>query len=353
MTSSSLLPQAEQASSSEGQTYSENNSSNKGQVTVDTASHNNDNNNNNQKKKKKKQLVSIRQLFSFARTQRSKSCIAAGLFFACITGAAYPAMAFYFAAAFEDLAASTDVDGFMDTIRELAAAFMILGVIILVSMTLQAFLMETAATEMTMAFKTDWFRALLRQDVAYYDIMDVSGEATIISTNANKYRKGVGRKLAEFVQFGVTFCGGIGYAFWAEWRTSLAVLAVSPFMVLSSLFLLKMNTSVTARANSSYAKAGSIVQTSVSSIRTILALNAVQIMIDRFQMATKEAYKGAVSQVGMLGLANGSTLVSMLLSYVVIILFGTWLLYDQIREDGCDPSGMVPGADKCDPAGVG
>jgi hypothetical protein len=44
---------------------------------------------------------------------------------------------------------------------------------------------------MTMALKTDWFKALLRQDVTYYDI---------ISVNANKYRKDVGRKLAQAVQ---------------------------------------------------------------------------------------------------------------------------------------------------------
>jgi len=89
------------------------------------------------------------------------------------------AIAFYFANAMEDLGASTENNAFMDNIRELTYSLMILGAIILVSMTLQATLIEIAAGEMTMALKTDWFKALLRQDVAYYDIMDVSGEATM------------------------------------------------------------------------------------------------------------------------------------------------------------------------------
>jgi ATP-binding cassette subfamily B (MDR/TAP) protein 1 len=42
---------------------------------------------------------------------------------------------------------------------------------------------------MTLDFKTQWFDALLRQDMAYYDIKDVSGCATIISNNASKYKK--------------------------------------------------------------------------------------------------------------------------------------------------------------------
>jgi ATP-binding cassette subfamily B (MDR/TAP) protein 1 len=271
----------------------------------------------------------------------------------CLTIFSFPstAIAFYFANAMEDLGASTESDSFMDAIRKLTFSMMILGAIILISMTTQAALIETAATEMTMALKTDWFKALLRQDIAYYDIMDVSGEATIISVNANKYRKGVGRKLAEAVQFFVTFCGGIGYAFWSSWRVSLAVLAIAPFITVTAIFLVKVNTSVTSRANASYAKAGSIVSTSVSSIRTILALNAVDIMIGRFKEATKEAYDGAVSHVHWLGLATGSNLAAMLLSYLVVTLFGSFLLYDEVMENGCDPSGTVEDNDRCDPAG--
>jgi ATP-binding cassette subfamily B (MDR/TAP) protein 1 len=165
-------------------------------------------------------------------------------------------------------------------------------------------------------------------------------------------KEGVGRKLAESVQFFTTFCGAMGYAFYADWRTSLAVLAVAPFMILSILFLLKMNTSQTARANATYAKAGSIVSTAVSSIRTVLALNAVEKVIDLYQSATTEAYEGAASEVWLVGLANGSNMASFLLSNVVVTLLGSYFLYDNVRDTGCDPSGTVDGVPTCDPAGV-
>jgi ABC-type multidrug transport system fused ATPase/permease subunit len=67
--------------------------------------------------------------------------------------------------------------------------------------------------------------------------------------------------MAEGVQFSVTFLGGIAYGFWSSWRVSLTVLAAVPFMIASTAFVLKMNQTQTARANSSYAKAGSIVYT--------------------------------------------------------------------------------------------
>jgi ATP-binding cassette subfamily B (MDR/TAP) protein 1 len=163
---------------------------------------------------------------------------------------------------------------------------------------------------------------------------------------------GVGRKLAEAVQFFVTFCGAMGYSFYASWSVSLAVLAVAPLMILCVLFLIKMNTSQTARANATYAKAGSIVSTAVSSIRTVLALNAVEKVIDLYQSATAEAYQGAVSEVWLVGLANGSNMASFLLSYVVVTLLGSYLLYDNVRDTGCDPSGTVDGVQRCDPAGA-
>jgi len=97
-------------------------------------------------------------------------------------------MAFYFADAFEELGASTDSDDFLASVRRVAFSFMILGAIILLSMTVQSTLMETAASEMTRNMKKSWFGALLRQDMAYYDIQDVSGQATLISSNGRKYR---------------------------------------------------------------------------------------------------------------------------------------------------------------------
>jgi ATP-binding cassette, subfamily B (MDR/TAP), member 1 len=258
-------------------------------------------------------------------------------------------MAFYFAAAFEDV---SQAESGLGPVRELAYSFMILGVIVLFSMLGQAVCIELAAYEMTTAFKMAWFRALLRQDVAYFDVLDVAGEGTIITTNANKFKKGMGTKLTHLLQFSITFFGGLGYAFWADWRTSLAVLAVVSLISLSAVFTLKMNTSVTARANATYAKAGGIVSASVINIRTVLSLNAVDIMIDRFKNATKESFDGVVGQVAWLGLANGSNMASMLASYVIVVLYGSYLIYDQVRDDGCDPSGAVLENDKCDPAGV-
>jgi hypothetical protein len=49
--------------------------------------------------------------------------------------------------------------------------------------------LEISATEAEIDFKNQWFNALLRQDMAYFDIKDVSSQATIVSANGAKLKK--------------------------------------------------------------------------------------------------------------------------------------------------------------------
>jgi len=110
---------------------------------------------------------------------------------------------------------------------------------------------------MTIAFKTAWFDALLRQDMAYHDIKDVTKTATIISSNAGKYKKGIGRKLGEGIQYSITSIGGLIVAFYFSWEASLIIFAALPVMSLSLLFVTKTNQTQTAVASKGYSDAGS------------------------------------------------------------------------------------------------
>jgi hypothetical protein len=94
-----------------------------------------------------------------------------------------------------------------------------------------------------------------------------------------------------------------------------------------------------------------LVSQTISSIRTILSLNAVTSMIEKYESATEEAYLYATKDVMKFGLANGTLMSSFLLSYVVVILYGSYLIYDNVRKTGCDPSGASIGAESCDPDG--
>ena len=150
---------------------------------------------------------------------------------------------------------------------------------------------------MTYSLKVDWFDALLRKDMAYFDSHDMSGTALEISTSCSRYKDGVGRKLGEGVQFLFTFLGGFAYAFYCSWSTSLVLLGVVPFMSYSILFLMKTTQNQSKRSNECYSEAGSIALTAASAIRTVNALNATKIFIEKYCSATQDAFQ-AVGNIG-------------------------------------------------------
>lgn len=140
-------------------------------------------------------------------------------------------------------------------------------------------------------------------------------------------------------------------AFYSSWRVTLAVLATVPVMAGGTGWLLKLNQTKSARDSAAYAEAGTIVYQVAANVRTILALNAGEELIEKFETATKKAYDGAISQLLMLGIANGSLMSSFMLAYIVVVGYGSFLLYDAVSNSGCDPSGAITGSVACKPAG--
>ena len=128
-----------------------------------------------------------------------------------------------------------------------------------------------------------------------------------IGPAANKYRRGIGRKFGEGIQFGTTGIGGLAYAFWASWRVALVILTVLPFVAIAASYTVHYNQTKGKRAAESYKTGSSVAYSTISAIRTVLSLNGVAEMVRRYKQATSEAYDLATSFLVKIGLANGTT----------------------------------------------
>ena len=182
--------------------------------------------NKNENSLKPVEMATLGQLFSFAKTRKIRGLIGLGVVGAIVSGLVLPSTAYLFARVFSDLSGDvTDGDDFLEKVRNLAFTFMVLGVILFVSMSSQATFMETAAIHMSDEMQKEWFEALMRQDMTYHDIRNSTGEATLITQNGAKYKKGMGKKLAGGVQYLITFLGGMAYSFYASWRNSYVLQA--------------------------------------------------------------------------------------------------------------------------------
>lgn len=220
-------------------------------------------------------------------------------------------------------------------------------------MSISSFLLEIAAKDMAFQLSSDWFSALLRQDMAYHDLVNVSGAASLIATNTATYARGMGRKMGEGIIFFVALLGGFAYALYSSWEVTLIVIAILPVMAFTAVVYGNLAKGQDAFADKNYAEAGGIVYTSVLSIRTVLSLNAVENMITNFREATGRAFNSARDRGWVLGFASGCTMAAFQFSYLILTLFGSFMVYKQVRKDGCDPSAsLITNASRaCSPSG--
>jgi ABC-type multidrug transport system fused ATPase/permease subunit len=83
-----------------------------------------------------------------------------------LAGLVFPAFALVGSIMLSKLAAAS-TDGLKD-VRELAYIFMILGVYSMIASLVQSWCLEIAASEASASFRLQWFKALLRQDAAFF-----------------------------------------------------------------------------------------------------------------------------------------------------------------------------------------
>ena len=120
------------------------------------------------KKKDEKKMASIGETLSFVMGcgPRVKFLFALGLFAGILNGLVYPMLAYMFSTAFSDISAAQN-EG-LSQVRELAYTFLIIGTYALIWATVQGWCFATVAYHGSHAFRLQWFRALLRQDPAYF-----------------------------------------------------------------------------------------------------------------------------------------------------------------------------------------
>jgi ATP-binding cassette, subfamily B (MDR/TAP), member 1 len=233
----------------------------------------------------------------------------AGVIGGVANGFVYPILAFMFSTAFTDISASATTQS-LDQIRELAFTFMVIGAYALAAGIMQTWSFEVVAHNATQNLRLQWFAALLRQDAAYFDVYDISGIAGQIGPSTIKYRRGLGRKFGEGIQFLTTGIGGVGFALWSSWRTALVVLALVPLLAVSGFAVMQLNQAKGTRNAAAYKTAGSVAYTTVSAIKTVLSLNAAGTMIQKYAVATQEAYDYATGILIKQGVANGTSIVT-------------------------------------------
>lgn len=297
-------------------------------------------------------VASIGETFSFALETGTKAqiCFVLGSLAGIFNGMAYPFLAAIFARVLSDLSvvSTTGIGPLIDVIYWMVG----LGFYGTFFACLQTAFFEAVAYYGSENMRLKWFKALLRQDQAFFDVYDVGGLANSVNPSANQYKRGVGRKFGEGIEFATMAFGGFIYALWENWKVALVVLCTCPLIVYFAMQVITLNQNKTAAASKIYSKAGSVAYSTVSGIKTVLSLNAAPAMIKLYAEATQEAFTSSTKLLVKQGFVNGMMFGSFMFMYVVLVLYGVHLIYQDVFESGCDPSGAIPDNETCGTNGI-
>jgi len=279
----------------------------------------------------------------------TKALFFVGILSAIGNGLVFPGIAWIFSTSFSEIGAATD-NG-LEPIAIMCYWFMGIGFYAFVMSTIQTVCFEIVAYQATQTLRLAWFAALLRQDQAFFDVHDIGGIANTVGSLTSKYRRGLGRKLGEGIQFFTCGLGGIVYALYESWKVALVVLSFTPVISFFSICVVQLNQTKSERAATAYSQAGSIAYSTVSGIKTVLSLNAGTKMITQYQTATENALMTSIQTLIKQGFVNGMMLGSFMIMYVILTLYGVYLIYIDVASTGCDPSGGVADNPNCVNAG--
>lgn len=242
-------------------------------------------------KRKKKEIpelppVPFHQLYKFA-TKTELMLISIGIISGIVHGALLPCFTIIFGGLFEDFGTMTDTTTLLNAIADKCVLFVYLGLGSFASGVGMVWLMMGTSQTQGRRIRNKYMRALLSQEIAWYDEVDSAEFANRVTSDVQKIEDGIGDKVASCAQFLAMFITGFIIGFIYGWRLTLVILAVTPLLALSGAFFAKFTTGSVSDLQTAYAKAGAISEEVFGMIKIVASYNLEETMVEKYSLALK------------------------------------------------------------------
>ncbi|XP_068664909.1 ABC transporter B family member 9-like [Aristolochia californica] len=274
------------------------------------------------------QKVPFHKLFSFADSL-DVVLMTVGTLGAAANGVAMPLMTVVFGQLI-DTFGDANQNNVVREITKVALKFVYLGAGAGVASLLQVSCWMVTGERQAARIRGLYLKTILRQDIAFFDKETNTGEVVgRMSGDTILIQDALGEKVGKFVQLISTFFGGFVVAFLKGWLLSLVMLSCIPLLVISgaamSIFISKMS----SRGQVAYAEAGTIVEQTIGSIRTVVSFTGEKKAISKYNKSLKAAYQSTVQQGLAFGLGIGAVLFIIFGSYGLAVWYGSKLIIEK------------------------
>ncbi|CAN6246852.1 unnamed protein product [Urochloa humidicola] len=174
---------------------------------------------------------------------------------------------------------------------------------------LEAYCWTRTAERQASRMRERYLRAVLRQDVEYFDLNASATSEVIasVSNDSHAVQDALSEKLPNFVMSCTVFIGSYAVGFALLWRLTLVGLPAVVLVIIPGFLYGRALVGLARRIREQYARPGNIAEQAISSVRTVYSLVAESRAMERFSAALKESARLGIKQGLGKGVAIGSS----------------------------------------------
>ncbi|KAL5080150.1 hypothetical protein RYX36_008571 [Vicia faba] len=260
-------------------------------------------------KKKKKKNGSFKSIFMHAD---ALDCffMAFGLFGSIGDGIMTPLVLFITSKIMNSIGSvsNTSSNNFVHNINENAVFLLYLACAAFVACFLEGYCWTRTGERQSARMRSRYLRAVLRQEVAYFDVhvTSTSEVITSVSNDSLVIQDVLSEKVPNFLMNASMFIGSYIVAFAMLWRLAIVGFPFIVLLVIPGLMYGRTLMGLARKIRDEYNKAGTIAEQAISSIRTVYSFAGENKTIAAFSDALEGSVKLGLKQGLAKGLAIGS-----------------------------------------------
>ncbi|PIN03048.1 Multidrug/pheromone exporter, ABC superfamily [Handroanthus impetiginosus] len=199
-------------------------------------------------------------------------------------------------------------ENFSHSINKNALALCYMACVQWVSCFLEGYCWTRTAERQASRLRTRYLKAVMRQDVGYFDLHVTSTAEVIASVSSDSLviQDAISEKVPVFVMNLSTFLGSYVVAFIMLWRLAIVGFPFVVFLVIPGLMYGRALMSIARKIRDEYGKASVIVEQAISSVQTVYSFVGESKTIAAYSAALQGTVKLGLRQGLAKGLAIGS-----------------------------------------------
>uniref|UniRef100_A0A8C3VJ32 P-type phospholipid transporter n=1 Tax=Catagonus wagneri TaxID=51154 RepID=A0A8C3VJ32_9CETA len=201
-----------------------------------------------------------------------------------------------------------------------------LGAGVLVAAYIQVSFWTLAAGRQIKKIRQEFFHAILRQEIGWFDVSDTTELNTRLTDDISKISEGIGDKVGMFFQAVATFFAGFIVGFIRGWKLTLVIMAISPVLGLSTAVWAKILSAFSDKELAAYAKAGAVAEEALGAIRTVIAFGGQSRELERYQRHLENAKKIGIKKAISASISMGIAFLLIYASYALAFWYGSTLV---------------------------